>query len=818
MIAKMAIRQSKSQWQRPDWKALLLSIFLMTSLLTLLNLTAERLQKSLVVSGAAMLGADLVLSSSRPLEEQIEASLITSGLSTSRVTQFATMVNAGESMLLSSVRAVSSPYPLRGEITTQTSSPTPLPSPGRVWVEPAVLERLNIAVGDTLSIGYQDFLIDNVFLSSPDRGSGFRSFNPQIIMRETDLASTQVISPGSRAQYRLLISGTPQAIATAEQTLKPTLADWQRLYSAHGDQPTTQNSLRNASSYLKLSALMAVLIGSFSIYLSLRRFAQAQQARTALLMSLGLSRYQLFQLFSLILGAGWLMAAIPGSLLGWIAHEFLMSSLSDLLPQPLPSISVLTAISSLLLCGLLIAAIGIATLLPLGGTTVLSLIKSSEDHASTANPMLKWVLAALIVIVTSFFVPSPQLALVLTLGLLLFGGLAGLAVQQLIKLFSQQLVRYATPIPLLALRIKQQRHWHRVQGGVLSLLLALMTVILFARQDLLSDWQGQLPEDTPNQFVINIQPWESANVSQWLRDADVKAQLYPMIRGRIEAYNGTPIDKAFNTEQRQHNTLNRELNLTWSDQFPAHNQLIEGEWRLDANAISVEASMAQELGLQLGDQLDFRVGSELFKGTITSLRKVEWASFRPNFYVIFSPGVIDQLPATYITSYRTGEGQSHLSGELLKAFPTLTLIDIEQLLKQVQNLINTLSDSASLIMLLTLLSGLVLLITTLQQDLAKRQYEVALLRTLGASAQQTRQLDTFEYLLMGLSCGIIATLITEATLLLIYQQWLKLPPQPHVIIWFMLPMIATCLFGAMGFLSRKALSLPDSYHLLRSKG
>ncbi len=352
MILRLAARQARAQLRRQDWRALLISVFLMTCLITLLSLTGDRLQSSMATRSAEFLGADMVLSSSRPISDDWLVRVKESGLTSSQVTQFASMVEARDELLLSSIRAVTAPYPLRGQIVTEPATAegsADLPPPGKIWVELSVLERLGIGVETPVSIGYQTFAIEDVFLSSPDRGSGFRSFNPQIIMRETDLASTQVISPGSRAQYRLLISGTPQAIATTEQTLKPTLADWQRLYSAHGDQPTTQNSLRNESSYLKLSALMAVLIGSFSIYLSLRRFAQAQQARTALLMSLGLSRYQLFQLFSLILAAGWLMAAIPGSLLGWIAHEFLMSSLSDLLPQPLPSISVLTAISSLLL-------------------------------------------------------------------------------------------------------------------------------------------------------------------------------------------------------------------------------------------------------------------------------------------------------------------------------------------------------------------------------------------------------------------------------------------------------------------------------------
>jgi putative ABC transport system permease protein len=815
MITKLALRQLKAQWRRPDGRALLLSIFLMTSLITLLSLTGDRLEKSLTTRSAEILGADMVMSSNRPFPPGWDNQTAPFGLNTTKVTQFTSMVETQDSMLLSAIRAVDAPYPLRGKIITEPPHLTSTPKSGTVWVEASVLSRLNINIGDSLNIGYSSFIVDRTLISSPDRGSGFRSFNPHIIMSSDDLAATKVLAPGSRANYRRLFAGTPEQINEAEQLFRPNLNEKQRLYTAQGNQPVRGNTANNASQYLKLSALFALLLGSFSIYLCLRRFSADQRSRTALLMSLGLSRTQLFQLFSIQLLCGWLLAAIPGALLGFGLHHVVLWKLASLLPQPLPTLSIFSLISSPLLAGAILMVAGLSTLLPLGKTSVLSLIRQGNDRPSTHKLLYLLTPIALFSII-ALFVESALFALLLTAGLLLAGLLSGWCVQFLIHTFNQRLKSSIRLFPLLTLRIRQQRHWHRFQGGVLTLLLTLMTVLLFARQDMLSEWQGQLPADTPNQFVIDIQPWEKESVTQWLSDQKIPSTLYPIIRGRIESLNGQAIAQAFTAEQRQHNTLNRELNLTWGNEIPAHNTLNQGEWSSADNAISIEQSMADELSLVLGDELGFRVGSDLFTGTVTSIRGVEWASFRPNFYVIFSPGVIDQLPATYITSFKTDANQKDATAQLLKAFPTLTLIDIEQLLLQAQDLINKLSDSASLILLLTLLSGLILVITTLQQDLVQRRFEVALLRTLGASANQARQLDMLEYLLIGLSCGLLTCIMSESLLYLIYTNLLKLDPQLHPFLWLALPIIATILFALTGLLTRKTLSLPSSYQLLKS--
>jgi len=415
-----------------------------------------------------------------------------------------------------------------------------------------------------------------------------------------------------------------------------------------------------------------------------------------------------------------------------------------------------------------------------------------------------------------------KLTLILIASLLLTAWLLGKLGAWLLRISAFALAGRHTLVRLLRLRLQQQQRWHQMQIPVISLLLALMAISLWARSDLLDRWQSQLPDTTPNHFLINIQQHERDGVDQLLQSYDLQSQLYPMIRGRISGLNGEPIATAFTAQQRQHNALNRELNLTWGEQMPAHNRLLSGQWASQSDGgevqLSVEQEFANTLGLTLGDQLMFSIGSHTVEGTISSIRSVQWESFQPNFYVIFTPGALDNMPVSYITSFYASGEQRKVGNELLQQFPTITLIDIEQLLAQARSLIGKLSDTSGLVMLLTLLAGLVLVFTTLSQELDQRRYENALLHTLGATPQQCQQLDLLEFALLGLVCGGLAAALGEIALWFIHQRLVLIDPVLHPGNWLLLPLAATALFTLTGLLARRRVDERNSYQLLRRLG
>jgi putative ABC transport system permease protein len=819
LLPRLARRQLQAQLRTTEWRALLLATWVAIALTTLLAVLGDRLERGLLRESASLLGADLVLSSSRPLTAERLQQIDQEQATHTRVIQFPSMVGQGDELMLVSVRVVEAPYPLRGELVTEPPQQGAIPGPGEVWAEPRVLTQLGLEPGDRLEFGHVSLHLTHTLLASPDRGSGFRSFSPHILVNRADLEASGVLAEGSRADYRLLIAGSEARMRELEQQLRPGLADHERLHALQADQPLTGNALGNALRYLKLTALIALLLSAMTIVLALRRFALGQHTRSALLLNLGLRPGQLVRLYLYQLLLAWAVTAILGFATGYLLQAAVYQWLADLLPQSLPSADWLRWLIGPALGLALLVLLGLPPILQLARIPVAHLLRGDAPPRDRTALLLQGISAALLVLTLLAFLQAPAAALSLLLFLLLGGMVFGWLAQWALLASAKPLARHLLLGRLLLMRLRQQRQWHRLQAAVVVMLLTLLSVIWISRSDLLQQWQAQFPSDTPNYFVINIQPWEKDALDGFLAEQALETELYPMIRGRLVDLNGAPIHAQLNEEQRGHNTLRRELNLSWSQERPEHNPLLAGEWwPADSTEplISIEQEMARELGLELGDRLGFDIGGIAVQGRISNIREVVWTSFRPNFYIIFSPGALNDAPSTWITSFHLPAERSQVSRELLQQFPSLTLIDIDQLLSQLAQWLQRLADSSALVLALSLGCGLMLLGVTLLQALEQRRFEAALLQTLGVSAEQTRRLDLLEFLLIGLVCGVLASLSAEAVLASLHLYLLQIDPRLHPSLWFSLPPLAALLFVLIGLLIRRPLRLEQCYRLLRS--
>lgn len=819
LLPRLAWRQLRTQLRTTEWRALLLATWIAIALTTLLAVLGDRLERGLLRESAALLGADLVLSSSRPITPERLAQIDLDGLRHTRVIQFPSMVGKGDEMMLVSVRAVQPPYPLRGELVTDPEQQGEVPAPGEVWAEPRVLTQLQMNPGEALSLGYTRLTLTRQLLASPDRGSGFRSFSPHILVNQADLEASGVLSAGSRANYRLLIAGDSERIRQLEQQLRPTLADHERLHALQTDQPLTGNALGNALRYLKLSALIALLLSAMTIVLALRRFALGQHTRSALLLNLGLRPPQLVRVYLYQLLLAWAVTAAAGLLTGYLLQTLVYQWLAELLPQSLPPAGWLRWLAGPALGLALLVLLGLPPILQLARIPVAHLLRGDRPPRDRTALLLQGCSGLLLTLTLLAFLQAPAAALSLLLFLLLGGALFGWLAQWALLAAARPLARRLMLGRLLLMRLQQQRQWHRLQAAVVVMLLTLLSVIWVSRSDLLQQWQAQLPRDTPNYFVINIQSWEKESLDRFLAQRELKTELYPMIRGRLVTLNGTPIRPQLTAEQRSHNTLRRELNLSWSRTRPEHNELAAGTWWPEDSTeslISIEQGMAEELGLQMGDRLGFDVGGIAIEGRISNIRQVVWSSFRPNFYIIFSPGALEDAPSTWITSFRLPPEQSSVARELTQQFPSLTLIDIDQLISQLSLWLQRLADSSALILALSLGCGLLLLGVTLLQALEQRRFESALLQTLGVTAAQARQLDLLEFLLLGLVCGVLASLGAEAVLASLHLFLLQMDLRLHPQLWLSLPPLAALAFLLIGVLIRRPLPLDHCYRLLRA--
>ena len=809
----LATKQIRSQWRRADWLTLMLSLFMMMTLVTLLTTTSDRLYTSLTSQSADIVGADLVLRSQKTISSERIQQAEAAGITTSVVTQFVSMAEANESNVLSTIRAVTDPYPLRGSIVTEPPTVQGIPVKGSVWVDKSLLARLSIKLNESVFIGYSEFSISRVLIDSPDRGRGFANFNPQIIMRSDELEATGILAPGSRARHRLLMRGDQAKITSLQQQWQGQLVRGQSLINARDESQLNGSAIANASRYLKLSALLSLLLGTVAILLSLQRYSNDQRTRSALLLSLGMTPRQLLQVYALQLLFGWLIAAVLGTSIGLGLHQLIAMQVTEYLPH-ISSLSITSIVASPLLALAILFILGLPTLLPLGQISILQMLR--KETAVTGSRKQYLSCALLLLVAISLYMNSVVIALVITLLLLSLGWIAGFVAQHGIRLCVKMLQGKIALAPLLTLRLRQQRHWHRLQAGVFSLLLAIMAVLFFVRNDLIHQWQGQIPADTPNHFAINIQPWERDRLETWMLDQQISAKLYPIVRGRISQINDQPVAVVLNREQAQTHALRRALNMTWQAQLSDQNSVIKGQWDPLIAGVSIERELSEDLGLSLGDNLSMNIAGQQLKAEITSIREVNWQSFRPNFYLIYTPKMLEQFPLTYITSFNIPDQQALKSSSLVKAFPTITLIDIDKIFKQAQDIISKLADSASVVMFLTILSGIIMLLTILQQELAQRRYEGALLQTLGASEKQTKQLDLLEFCLLGITCGAIAAIIAELLLAIMSARFFDLPVITHPMLWFSLPIIATLTFIGMGLLVRGKLSLEDCYALLKA--
>lgn len=821
VVIRLAQRQLWAQLRTVEWRALVLATWLAITLTTFLSLLSDRLEQGLLRESANVLGADLVLRSSRPMAENRILDAQKANLETAQVIQFPTMVGAGENLVLSSARVITAPYPLRGELVTDPPQTIAVPNPGETWVEPRILQQLGIKVGDTLQFGYVDLQVSAELLSSPDRGSGFRSLSPHVLINKSDLDASGVLAPGSRAEFRLLLAGNTEQVQAFEEQLRPELESYERLLSLTSDQPVTGNALGNGMSYLRLSALTALLLSALTIMLALRRFSNGQQRRSALLMSLGLQPKELIQLYLCQLLIAATIISFIGTLTGVLFERIADYLIADLLPQALPLANWWTYLSGAGLGFAMLLLLGLPPTLEQARVPVAQLLRGEEIRSQSGSSRSLYAISLTLLGATILlFLQAPLAAFLLLVVLGISGVLFGWLAQQLLHLLAIPLAKRMTLGRLLKIRLSQQRRWHRLQSAVVVLLLTLLSVVWVSRQDLIQEWQAQFPEDVPNYFVINIQEWQKPDIDRFLAEREIDTDLYPMIRGKLTDLNDAPIRPQLNEEQLKDGALRRELNLTWRESMPEHNQLLRGEW-WDPNSteseISIERDMLEDLGLEIGDKLGFDVGGQPVSGTITSVREVQWESFRPNFYVIFSPKALQSYPGTWITSFKLADDKRSAATDLLREFPSLTLIDIDQLLEQLAGWLERLADSSAMVLGLTLACGLILIAVTLLQALEQRRFEAALLQTLGSTSAQTQRLDMLEFALLGAVCGALAAASAEVMLAALHYNLLKVDVRLHPELWLSLPPLAVILFIGIGFALRAPLKIEQCYNILRSK-
>ncbi|MDU9412079.1 ABC transporter permease [Pseudomonas sp. zfem005] len=813
----MAARQLRRDARAGELRVLFFALVVAVAASSAIGYFGARLNGAMLLRATEFLGADLLLSGSSPATPEQIAAGEQLGLRHARAVEFSSVIAGDAGIQLASVKAVDEPYPLRGELK---SAPAPYapeepgngPAPGEAWAEARLFTALNLKPGDTVDVGQQTLRLTRVLTYEPDRAGDFYSLTPRLLMNHADLDATGVVQPGSRVRYRELWSGPEEALKSYRDTLKPTLAANQRIEDARDGNRQVGGALSRAERYLNLASLAAVLLAGVAVALSAARFAARRFDASALLRCLGLSRREALLLYTLQLGLLGLAAAILGALIGWLAQLGLFHLLRELLPAEVPSGGVLPAFAGIATGLVALAGFALPPLAALGRVPPLRVLR--RDLLPV--PPSSWLVYGAALLALGLIMWRLSLDLALTLALLGGGLLATLILGGLMLLglnaLRRLLARAALPWRLGLGQLLRHPLAAAGQSLAFGLILLAMALIALLRGELLDTWQDQLPADAPNYFVLNVLPGEKDAFAERLAQLSPHpAPLFPVVPGRLTAINGEPAKEHASKESQGERALQRDLSLTWAADLPSGNRLVAGQWWDQAPAgdlpgVSVEAKLATNLGLQLGDRLSFSVGGISRDVRVTSLREVDWDNFQPNFFMIFAPGSLADLPATYLTSFYLPPQHDRELVELARAFPAVTLLEVEAILAQLRSILAQVTVAVEFVLLFVLAAGLAVLFAGLQSTLDERIRQGALLRALGAERNLLQKARRAEFALLGATAGLLAALGCELVSALLYTLAFDLQWHPHL--WLLLlPPLGALLVGGAGVLgTRRALN------------
>jgi putative ABC transport system permease protein len=785
---RLAIRSWTRGLRAGRLTVLMIALTVAVAAITTVSFFIDRVQASVAREAAGVLAADLRLRSDDTLNSEYLAEAERSGLMTAQIANFPTVVLFRDSTQLASLYAVSERYPLRGQVRvadtleSEAYAATGGPAPGRIWVEAGLLARLGADVGDGLGVGARELTVERVLKHRPDQSMGFDTFAPSLVMNLTDLESTDLIRPGSRVGWAQLFAGDPPDVARFRAWLEEERRPGEFLQEAGRTEERIQRSIDNAGGFLGLASMITLLLAATAVAVSARRYAATQVDGVALLKCLGAKQSLVLVITLLELSLIGITTGLLGSVLGYVAQLELANLVGDLIEIELPAPGLAPAASGIFVALAVLAGFALPAMLTLRTVPPLRVLRQDAAPKPLPTAVSYGAAAVAVVGLLVWLVGAGEMLVVSVVGL----GTGAV----FLYVFAWILVKIVGP-----LRHGAGVAWRyglaniaRRKGDSVAQVMAFgfgLTVLMLlsgVRTGLLDTWYASLPTDAPNHFMVGIQREETDGIRQVFADFGREApELVPMVRARLTEINSEDLRER---AMREGGWLRREANLTWADELDPTNEIIEGAWWTPATEraeISIEEEIAQGMSLSLGDRMSFDVGGVPLTAEVTSIRRVEWDSLSPNFFLVLNPAALEDYPATFIGSVYAPERQVMV--ELSRRFPSVMVIDLESVLSQVRSVMDRAALGIQYVFLFTLLAGIVVLLAAVQATREERRFEVALLRTLGANRRRVLTGLVVEFATLGLLAGLLASLIATGVAWLLATRVFELEfaPDPTLI-------------------------------------
>lgn len=813
----LALRRLRRGWRSGELLILSLSLMIAVAAASAVGSFTERVREAIARQSGETMGADVVITSRDPLPPPLRASIAQIGLRTADKVEFPSVALYGDNTQLVSVKAVSNPYPLRGQLRLATEpfgstrNVVAAPPPGEAWVDLRLWQDFGLSQGVVLQLGQLGLRVGAILDYEPNRGGSFSDLSPTVLINQADLAQTGLVGEGSRVQYTLLLAGEPAQIDALKSVPLPAGA---RRITPDEAQPQLREALARAGRFLDIAVLAVTLLSAAAIALSALQHGIKQRDEVALLKCLGASRSTLTQLLSLQLLLLGLVAGLAGAVLGFGAQFVLERLMASLLDVTLPPPSWLPALTSWALGLAVLMGFALPPVLAARNTPPIRVFQRAAEPRQTP-----WIAVTAVLAVALLLWWQAGEA---KLAAYVFGGALGTcAVLAAVALL---LVKALTPLRQaggMALRfglgnIARRRGATVAQAVALGLALLALLLVSVVRTDLLEAWKNRLPPDTPNQFLINIQPQQLEPLKTFFRErgyADLT--LWPMARARLVALNGKPVTAESFDDPETRRWINREFNVSWADGFGADNELLSGQWWTPQDRgqpwLSVDDYAVERLKLKVGDRLSLQLADHPVELTVHNTRRVNWESFRPNFFLVTPPGVLDQAPAQWITSFYLPKDQRALLRDLIHEFPNITAFDIDATMNQVRSIVDRIVRAVEFIFLFTLAAGAMVLLAAIQGTRTERMRETALLRTLGARTRTIAAGLLAEYATLGITAGLVAAAAAQLLAWILARQVFDIPYGPRPLLWLIGAGSGALLVTALGALSmRSVLNAPPA--------
>jgi putative ABC transport system permease protein len=803
-----------------ELSVLLTAIVLAVTAMTAVGFFTDRVGASMKEQASQVLAADLVLRSAAPLPAVFLAEAREIGLATAETLAFPTVVLVGENTALAAVDAVSEGYPLRGQLTIADTlfgdgrPATAIPARGEAWAEPGLLGRLDIDVGAVLTIGNLALRVTQVLQYKPDQNIGFVNLAPGLMVNLADVPAMGVVKPGSRVTWHQMYAGSDAQIDRFRTSVEPRLRPDTGIRGREDAGEQINAAIDRAQRFLTLASLVTVILAAVAAAMAARRYALRHLDNIALLKTLGASQRFVVAVTMTELLLIVILTSLLGVLLGYGAQYGLAMIAAELVGFVLPPASGQPFLLGVLTAATVVIGFALPHLLRLGSTPPLRVLRK-DLPTPRLGALATWGTALAAIATLLFAIVRDALLVGLIAGglvamALLAGGIGWFLVRALARFRGAAGIAWRYGLANIARRGAESI----VQIVAFGLSLMVLLLLGVVRNDILATWAETLPATAPNHFMINIEPDQLPGLRAFFqREIGRDVIALPLIRGRLASINGRPAAEFRTADARGAAFLQREANLTWTGELSASNTVTDGKWwGADYSGppqVSLDARLAESLGLGLGDILRFNVAGEDIEAAVTSLRSVEWDSFQPNFFVVLSPGLAAELPQTYLASVYVPRDRVKVLGQLVREFPGVTVIDLEVILAQVRSVIDRAALAVQYVFVFTLLAGLVVLFAAIQTTRDERRFESAILHTLGAARRKILQGVAVEFLTLGSLAGVLAAFGATALGWALANHAFKLEYGVSLLLWPLGLMAGALIVGVAGTLAtRRAVSEP----------